>query len=134
LLWGATSTRKTEGVLRNFPHVLIIDTEGNTDQCVDVPEISEFMRVVTKDSRDVMAIMDQVAAGQITFPDGSPVETLCIATPLTFQPRAEAAGKGASRGAPPSIALAMNSGRDDKGGDIAASPQDIGDAAHQVMS
>ena len=37
-----------------------------------------------------------------------------------LQPRAEAGGKCASRGAPPSIALAMDGGRDDKKREIAA--------------
>ena len=37
MFWGKTATRKTETILRNFPGVLLIDTEGNSDQCVGVP-------------------------------------------------------------------------------------------------
>lgn len=79
LFWGATGTRKTESVLRNFPQVLTIDAEGNTDQCVDMVDvIPPFLRVKTKDTRKVMEVLDQVATGKIRFPDGSPVETVCI--------------------------------------------------------
>jgi hypothetical protein len=67
-----------KGVLRHFPHVLMIDTEGNTDHCVNHPDIPEFIRIKTKDSRRIMQIMDDVAMGKIKFPDGSPVETFCI--------------------------------------------------------
>ncbi len=38
MFWGDTGTRKTETVLRNFPHVFLIDTEGNSDQCIGMPE------------------------------------------------------------------------------------------------
>ena len=31
MFWGDTATRKTETVVRNFPNVLLIDTEGNSD-------------------------------------------------------------------------------------------------------
>ncbi len=78
MFWGATATRKTETILRNFPHVLIIDTEGKTDQCVDMPEIPPFLRVKTKDSRKIMEVLDAVTRGEIKFPDGSPVETFAI--------------------------------------------------------
>lgn len=78
MLWGATATRKTETPLRLFPHVLLIDAEGNSDQCVDNPEIPEFLVVKTKDPRMILKVIDQVAAGKIKFADGSPVETLVI--------------------------------------------------------
>jgi len=78
MTWGATGTRKTEGVLRHLPNVLVIDTEGNVEQCVGMPEIPEFMYVVTKDSRKVMDILDAVAAGKIKMPNGEPVLTFCI--------------------------------------------------------
>lgn len=65
-------------MLRNFPHVLLIDTEGNSDQCVDMAEIPLFLRKKTKDAREIVKIIDQVAEGKIKFPDGSPVETVSI--------------------------------------------------------
>ncbi len=78
LFWGSTATRKTETILRCFPHVLLIDTEGNARQCIDVPEIPEFLLVQTKDVHEILKIVDQVGKGQVKFPDGSPVETLGI--------------------------------------------------------
>ena len=78
MFWGPTGSRKTESILRNFPHVLLIDTEGNSDQCVGMPEIPEFLQIITKDARDVKKIIDDAADGKIKFPDGSPVETLAI--------------------------------------------------------
>jgi hypothetical protein len=78
MFYGATATWKTETVLRNLPHVLVIDAEGNTDQCVDVPEIPPFLRVKTKDPRKVIQIIDMVAAGKLKFTDGLPIETVCI--------------------------------------------------------
>lgn len=71
-------TPATETPLRYFPHVLVIDTEGNTDQCVNMPEIPEFLRVQTKDARKIFQIIDAAANGDIKFPDGSPVETVAI--------------------------------------------------------
>jgi hypothetical protein len=78
MFWGATSTRKTETVLRNFPGVLVIDAEGNTDQCVRSKYIPPFLRVKTTDTRKVLEIIDAAAKGQIKMPDGSPVRTICI--------------------------------------------------------
>lgn len=78
MFWGPTGSRKTESILRNFPKVLLIDTEGNSDQCVGMAEIPEFLQIVTKDARDVKKIIDDAASGNIKFPDGSPVETLAI--------------------------------------------------------
>jgi len=78
MLWGPTGSRKTESILRYFPHVLLIDTEGNSEQCVGMPEIPQFIQIVTKDARDVKKIIDGVCEGQIKFPDGSKVETLAI--------------------------------------------------------
>lgn len=78
MFWGATATRKTETVLRNFPNVLLLDTEGNSDQCIGVPEIPDFLRFKTKNAREIMETLDKVAEGKIKFPDGRPVETVAI--------------------------------------------------------
>lgn len=78
LLWGAPATRKTESILRYFPHIFLIDCEGNSDQCVGMPEIPPFLRVVTKDIYEILQAIDDVVAGKIQFPDGSAVETLAI--------------------------------------------------------
>jgi len=78
LFWGDTGTRKTETILRYFPRVLLIDTEFNSDQCVDEPEIPEFMRYKTKDVREVMEIIDEIKAGRMKFFDGMPIETFAI--------------------------------------------------------
>lgn len=78
MFWGKTATWKTETVLRNFPHVLVADTEGNTDQCIRNPEIPPFLRVKTKDARAVLAALNAAAEGKLKFPDGSLVETFCI--------------------------------------------------------
>lgn len=78
LLWGATSTRKTETVLRNFPNVLIIDAEGNTDQCVKNRAIPPFQRVKTQDSRRVLDILEAASKGLICMPNGDPIQTICI--------------------------------------------------------
>lgn len=78
--------------------MLIIDAEGNSDQCVDVPEINEFLRVKTKDTRAVMDIVDQVAAGQVKFPDGSPVETVAIdSASVLWSVQQEVASKSAEK-------------------------------------
>lgn len=53
-------------------------TEGNSDQCVGVPEIPEFLRLKTKNAREIMETLDKVAEGKIKFPDGRPVETVGI--------------------------------------------------------
>lgn len=78
LLWGATSTRKTETVLRNFPNVLIIDAEGNTDQCVKNKAIPPFQRVKTQDSRRVLDILEAASKGLIRMPNGEKIQTICI--------------------------------------------------------
>lgn len=78
LFWGETGTRKTESILRHFPDVLLIDTEGNAEQCTTMPEIPEFLLAQTKDVNEVIQIVDEVAAGRHTFPDGRPVQTLAI--------------------------------------------------------
>ena len=78
LFWGDTGTRKTETILRNFPRVLLIDTEFNSDQAVDVPEIPEFMRYQTKDIRVIMEIIDEIKHGKLLFFDGQPIETFAI--------------------------------------------------------
>lgn len=97
--YGDTGTRKTETILRNFPKVLLIDTEGNADMCVDMPEIPEFLLAQTKDANEILNIIDQVAAGKIKFPDGSPVITLGIdsATPLWDIGKDVAAGLAETR-------------------------------------
>ncbi len=78
LLWGDTGTRKTEAILRHFPDVLLIDTEGNAEQCTDMPEIPEFLLAKTKDLDDIIRIVDDVAAGKYKFSDGRPVQTLAL--------------------------------------------------------
>ena len=78
LFWGDTGTRKTEAILRHFPDVLLIDTEGNAEQCVDMPEIPEFLLAKTKDLDDIIRIVDDVAAGKYRFSDGRPVQTLAL--------------------------------------------------------
>nr|MBN1228903.1 hypothetical protein [Anaerolineae bacterium] len=78
LHWGSTATGKTESVLRYYPDVLLIDCEGNSDQCVGMSEVPEFLRVVTKDVYEILDVMDAVSEGKIKFPDGRPVQTLGI--------------------------------------------------------
>ena len=78
MIWGATGTRKTESVLRNFPHVLVFDSEGNVEQCVGVPEIKPFRYIQSKDTREALEIIDQVSNGKILMQDGAKVETLCF--------------------------------------------------------
>lgn len=78
LFWGLSGTRKTESILRYFPNVLMIDTEGNAEQCVTVPDIPEFLLAKTKDVNEVIRILDEVAAGKVKFPDGRQVETVAI--------------------------------------------------------
>lgn len=76
--WGATATRKTETILRFFPDVLLIDSEGNGEMCAHIPEIGEFLYLQTKDPRVVMEALDDVKKGLLKFPDGSPVRTIGI--------------------------------------------------------
>lgn len=78
LFWGDTGSRKTETILRNFPRVLLIDTEYNSDLCADVEEIPEFMRFQTKDPREIRAIIEAVKKGELKFVDGQPFETFAI--------------------------------------------------------
>jgi hypothetical protein len=78
--WGDRGTRKTENVLRNFPKVLLIDTEGNATMCVDMPEIPPFILIQTKDCREIDQILGDVMAGKIKFEDGSLPVTVCIDT------------------------------------------------------
>jgi len=78
LIWGASGTRKTESILRHFPNVLMIDTEGNAEQCVTVPDIPEFLLARTKDVNEVIRVIDDVAAGRVKMPDGRAVETVAI--------------------------------------------------------
>jgi hypothetical protein len=78
MLWGNTATRKTEFVVRHFPHVLILDIEGNTDMIVNHPDVPAFLRVKTKDVRQVLKAIEAAASGELKFPDGSPVETVSI--------------------------------------------------------
>ncbi len=78
MFWGATGTRKTETVLRNFPHVLLIDAEGNGRQCVDMPEIPEFLYAPTKDVLKAKKIIQAAAEGRLKLPDGAGVETVCV--------------------------------------------------------
>jgi len=78
LFWGDTGTRKTESILRHFPNVLLIDTEGNAEQCVGMPEIPEFLLARTKDINEIIKIIDEVSAGRHRFPDGRPILTVAI--------------------------------------------------------
>jgi hypothetical protein len=78
LFWGDTGTRKTEAILRHFPDVLLIDTEGNAEQCTDMPEIPEFLLAKTKDLDEIIRIVDDVSAGKYRFSDGRPVQTLAL--------------------------------------------------------
>ncbi len=78
LFWGDIGTRKTESILRYFPNVLLIDTEGNGEQCVGVPEIPEFLLARTKDVNEIIRIVDDVAAGRYKFPDGRPILTVAL--------------------------------------------------------
>jgi len=75
-----SESRKTETVLRNFPHVFLFDTEGNSDQCIGMPEIPPFMRLKTKDTRKIVEYLDKLALKQVKFPDGSLVETVAFDT------------------------------------------------------
>ena len=78
LFWGDTGTRKTEAILRHFPDVLLIDTEGNAEQCTGMPEIPEFLLAKTKDLDEIIRIVDDVSAGKYRFSDGRPVQTLAL--------------------------------------------------------
>jgi hypothetical protein len=78
LHWGEAKSGKTEGILRNYPDVLLIDIEGNSDHCIDVEGIPPFIRLVSKNIYEILAVIDQVAAGEITFPDGRPVQTIAL--------------------------------------------------------
>jgi hypothetical protein len=84
MLWGATGTRKTESVLRNFPNVLVLDSEGNAKQCVGMKEIPEFLYSETKDVKKALEIMELVAQGKITMPNGQPIQTLCFDSASVF--------------------------------------------------
>lgn len=98
LLWGKEATRKTESILRYFPRVLLIDTEGNSDQCIGMEEIPPFMRVVTKDVYEIVDILDQVGAGKVKFPGGAPVETVGIdSVSVLWSVRQEAGSLNAER-------------------------------------
>ena len=76
--WGDTGTRKTETVLRYFPHSLLIDTEGNGELCAGHPDIPEFLYIRTKDAYEVAEAVKAASSGEFKFEDGSPVETVSI--------------------------------------------------------
>ena len=78
MFWGDTATRKTEMVMRNFPHVLLIDAEGNSDTLLDHPDIPKFLRVKTKDIRQILKVLEAAAEGKLRFPDGALVETVSL--------------------------------------------------------
>jgi hypothetical protein len=78
LFWGDSGTRKTESILRCFPDVLLVDTEGNAEQCAGMPEIPEFLLAKTKDVDAIIRLVDEVAQGRYHFPDGRPVQTLAL--------------------------------------------------------
>ncbi len=76
--WGREGVRKTEGVLRNYPDILMIDVEGNGPQCVGMKEIPEFLIYGTTDVYEVCDILDEVIADRIKFSDGRKVQTVFI--------------------------------------------------------
>lgn len=78
LLWGPAASRKTETPLRYFPRPLVIDTEGKAQHAIGVPGVKEFLMVQTKDVYEILNVLDQLASGEILFPDGAPVETVSI--------------------------------------------------------
>ena len=78
LFWGPAASRKTETPLRYFPHPLIIDVEGKAHHAIGVDGVQEFLMVQTKDVYEILEVLDDLAAGKILFPDGSPVETVSI--------------------------------------------------------
>ena len=98
LFWGSWGTRKTETILRYFPDVLIIDTEGNIDQVVGHPDIPEFLYDQTKDVHEIIKIMDDVAAKKIKFADGRLVRTLAVDTAsVLWQVRQEVGAQAAEK-------------------------------------
>jgi hypothetical protein len=57
---------------------LIIDVEGKAHHAIGVDGVQEFLMVQTKDVYEILDVLDDLAAGKIKFPDGSPVETVSI--------------------------------------------------------
>jgi hypothetical protein len=84
MFYGAPGTRKTETVLRNMPHVLLIDSEGNGVQCVDMPEIPEFLYAPTKDVTKATRMVRAAAESKLKFSSGSGVETAMIDSASVF--------------------------------------------------
>ena len=78
MFWGDTATRKTEMVVRNFPNVLLIDTEGNSDVLLNHPDIPPFLRIKTKDVRQILSVLEAAAEGKLTLPNGEKVETVSL--------------------------------------------------------
>jgi len=77
LFWGPTGGGKTEMILRNFPGVALFDTEGNSDMCLDHPQIPPFLQIKTKDIRKIQAGI-QAARKAITLPSGVALQTIGI--------------------------------------------------------
>ena len=75
--WGDTGTRKTETVLRFFPNVYLIDTEGNGELCAGHPDIPEFLYNRTKDAYEVAEEIKAASDGKYSVA-GKPVETVSI--------------------------------------------------------
>ncbi len=78
LLWGPAASRKTETPLRYFPHPLVIDVEGKAHHAIGVDGVNDFLMIQTKDVYEILDVLEQLSEGKIKFPDGSPVETVCI--------------------------------------------------------
>ena len=78
LLWGPAGSRKTETPLRYFPYPLVIDTEGKAHHAIGVDGVQEFLLAQTKDVYEILDVLEQLAAGEIKFPDGNPVQTVAI--------------------------------------------------------
>jgi len=76
--WGGTGSRKTESVLRYYPRVLMIDIEGNGQQCVGMKEIPTFLHLRTTDVYEVADMLDAAAKGEFKFKDGKLPETVFI--------------------------------------------------------
>jgi hypothetical protein len=78
MLWGGTGKRKTETPLRFFPDVCVFDAEGNVEQCKGMKEIPEFLYIVSKDTRRLLRLIDEITTGKLKMPNGNPVQTLVV--------------------------------------------------------
>lgn len=78
LLWGPAASHKTETPLRYFPNPLVLDVEGKAHHAIGVEGVQDFLMQQTKDVYDILATLDELGENKITFPDGSPIETVSI--------------------------------------------------------